>query len=505
MKYGFLFGAGAEVGYGLPSGGKFALEIFRYDAAASKEQFKQMRDGISNITVYASDWLPMGYREKNISSFGKSVFENIIRDTIEHNRDAIIRKLNHFNEFAKKEAEWLNKNEKADVEKVLESLLGLKLKNITMKQEISFIREFEDGNGLFSSNYFSALLLVYKNKALMSAEKRMELGKILTAILQLQVGALSENLTRKINDSLFAKKDDEIDLFDDLGEIIQLNYQSGGLAGMEYLLEKRKSDVDTDEGIVLRFAQCIIEAIYSSVLDYKSLIDTNWHYLYCPKSEWAKFCKISIFLMNVREYILEQAKHIDTGKTDGYYHQLKNELDAGRILASAIATTNYNQFIHDVLQRDIVFLNGSTKLWYDPYINRIGSKDELEKAERHFIVPLMFTQSGTKPMTSIEMSVRYVRTYEKWKASDAIVAVGFGFNADDEHINGIIRTLIDCDGKKLLVVTLGSGKSSEEMAEELGNRLKVTNTDRIKVIQVDKKGVELSSGKLWTESIQMPI
>ncbi len=28
-KLGFFFGAGAEVGYGLPSGGRFALDIFR--------------------------------------------------------------------------------------------------------------------------------------------------------------------------------------------------------------------------------------------------------------------------------------------------------------------------------------------------------------------------------------------------------------------------------------------------------------------------------------------
>ena len=29
MKLSFLFGAGAEISYGLPSGGKFALDIFR--------------------------------------------------------------------------------------------------------------------------------------------------------------------------------------------------------------------------------------------------------------------------------------------------------------------------------------------------------------------------------------------------------------------------------------------------------------------------------------------
>ena len=37
MKIGFLFGAGAEIGYGLPTGGKFALEIFRQDTALIKE------------------------------------------------------------------------------------------------------------------------------------------------------------------------------------------------------------------------------------------------------------------------------------------------------------------------------------------------------------------------------------------------------------------------------------------------------------------------------------
>jgi len=40
MKYGFLFGAGAEFGYNLPSGSKFALDIFRFDNNQSKEEFK---------------------------------------------------------------------------------------------------------------------------------------------------------------------------------------------------------------------------------------------------------------------------------------------------------------------------------------------------------------------------------------------------------------------------------------------------------------------------------
>ena len=69
MKYGFLFGAGAEVSYGLPSGGKFALDIFRFDTSSSKKAFKDMRDGVDPTTDYASYWLPTGFMEKNISIF----------------------------------------------------------------------------------------------------------------------------------------------------------------------------------------------------------------------------------------------------------------------------------------------------------------------------------------------------------------------------------------------------------------------------------------------------
>ena len=122
--------------------------------------------------------------------------------------------------------------------------------------------------------YFSALLLIYKNKDF-SSEVERRVREILLSIMQLHIGALSESLTRKINDGVFEKKDDEIDIFDDIGEIIQLNYASSGLSGMEYLLEKQKANTTTQAGQVLRFAQNIIEALYAVVLDYKSLIDSN--------------------------------------------------------------------------------------------------------------------------------------------------------------------------------------------------------------------------------------
>ena len=459
-----------------------------------------MRDNVDYTTRYASYWLPDGFRDKNISSFGKTVFQNIIKDTVEHNRENIIKRINNFDEVAKNEASAM-KRDNIDIDALLEKLIGRELDNVHMGQTISFIDEFKQGNDLFDSSYFSALLMVYKNKTIITGEQRIEFGKILLSIIQLHVGALSESLSRRINDGLFAKKDDEIDIFDDIGEIIQLNYSSSGLSGMEYLLDQREADISTDAGKCLRFAQKIIEAIYAVVLDYKTLIDANWHYLYSPSTDWAKFCKICIFLLNVRDYITKIAAGAKPEDKYGYYHVLKESIDEKKFEVSAVATTNYNRFISDILRTDVAFLNGSTEIWYDPYLNRIGTNSELTTSEKHILVPLMFTQSGTKPMTSIEMSMKYVDTYTQWKNSDRVIIVGFGFGTDDEHINGILRTLIDVDNKEITVVTLEKHQSDAAIAKDIARKLKVTNVSNISIIQVDANGENIQDKKIWTDSL----
>lgn len=105
----------------------------------------------------------------------------------------------------------------------------------------------------------------------------------------------------------------------------------------------------------------------------------------------------------------------------------------------------------------------------------------------------MFTQSGTKPMTSIFKSCEYVDLYRDWKKVDSIVIVGFGFNKDDEHINGIIRTLINDDNKKVIVVGRNTNK------EEIIKRLIIEKTENITVYNVDNQ--RNIDNKLWIEYI----
>lgn len=499
MKYGFLFGAGAEIAYNLPSGGRFALDIFRQDTAFPKQKFKNMRDAVEPTTAYATEWLPRGYKDKNIGTFGKSVFQNIIMSTVEHRRGEIVKRINDFDAISISIAKKMEKSGE-NVNDAFLKLLGKDITNIRLSNVISYNDAFKKGNELFESNYFSGLLTVYKDFP--DKKEHQALGRILLSIMQLQLGALSEDLSRNINDNLFEKKDDTIDLFDDFGELIQLNYNAAGVSGLEYLLEPHEMDCSTSYGIILTFSQQLMEEIYSSVLDYKSLIDSNWHYLYNPASDWAKFCKISIFLLTVHKYITDLGDKADKLNPDGYYNMLRSALNAGKYEASTIATTNYNKLIADILGNDyeITYLNGSVAVWYDPYLNKVGSERELDNDEHHIIVPLLFTQSGTKPMTSISMSKKYVDMYMDWRASDAVVVVGFGFGADDEHINGILRTLVNDDEKELYVVTLNRGLDESNEARQIARRLKVRDYNKIKVLLVDKQGK--IDGVNWTERLE---
>lgn len=495
-KIGFLFGAGAEIGYGLPSGGKFALEIFKQDSSCSKKEFKRNRDLIDGSTAYAGNWLPPMFKSKSVNSYGKTVFESIIKDTIERNRNKIISKLNNFDEIAKiEEKNVYRKYNTKTITEIIEERIGRTIKNCNMQQQISFIDSFKEGNKIFSNKYFSALLLLYENKAQNNLEIRKELRKMLVSILQLQVGALSENLSQKINDGFFETKDDELDFLDDMGDIIQLNYQSAGLTGLEYLMDNKEINIIDDNSALMAFINNIIENIYASVLDYKTLIDSNWRYLYCPIDEWSKFCKINIFLLTVKNYIETQINN-SIITNDGYYHDLALYIKENKIEITTIATTNYNTFIENIINKKISYLNGSTKLWYDPYLNRIGSYEELNQNEKHFLVPLLFTQSGTKPMTSITMSQMYVKMYENYRKSDIICIIGFGFNLDDEHINGIIRTLIDIDDKHIVVVDVDPDNNVDNIAQ----KLKTTKVENIHLIIVDKYNRKYN-GESWIEMI----
>lgn len=200
-----------------------------------------------------------------------------------------------------------------------------------------------------------------------------------------------------------------------------------------------------------------------------------------------------IFLRATRDYIVKQLEEIGEIQDSGYYHDLGSCEKLG-LEISAIGTSNYNSLVEKISQ-DFDFgipavqhLNGGVTDYYNPYKNSVISENDPEEVpEDQIHVPFVLTQSGLKPLTSVDMSRRYVGLYDEYVECDRLVVVGYGFNIDDSHINGLFRKLIEEAGKPMAWVCLDKDGSAESQKRSLVKRLRIAPEHRelITVIPVD--------------------
>lgn len=489
-KIGFFFGAGAEIGYGLPSGGRFALDIFKGSKEEDREIFREQLLKIDLQSQIATQWLPENFKTKRMNVFGKGNFEEIISSSLEHRRQSTLNYLENFDEnISIILSDWdLNED---TIRKVYSEEVGIEIGDKLYSQEIALNKKLADQVALFDSEYFSAFL------KLLELQPNNELKRIITAFLELLLGALGQNLVSQLNDELFEKAPTTVNIFDDISGIFNINYSSVGQIGMEVVIEEVREQVNEDTDInkiFIELGKTILEQIYCQTLDYQSLIDSHFRYLYNPKSQWAKFTKIAVFLYTVQRYIKEQTK-LDENKIEngpGFYHDLikmKNNYEL-----YAIGTTNYNNFVSEIFEKNkmnnvnIYHLNGSVQDYYNPYKNRIISDIKNVNFNEQIVVPFIFTQSGVKPLTSITMSQRYVDLYKKYSECDAIAIIGYGFNGDDGHINGMFRSLIEEEKKDIHIFHYSKEKISQSLLQrQYKNKLRIDSSQHLHVHLIDSQ------------------
>lgn len=502
-KLALFFGAGAECSYGLPSGGKFALDIFRMDTAKDKEILKKQLNIIDKLSSYAR-WLPDDFESKKLTAFTKGQYDSIVKGSLENKRELILNYLRNFDENVGYIIEELEKKG-LDIDNVFEEVFGIGVGEFNYGKEIKLNSLLgTDLNSIFSTNYFSAFLKAIQLQDV-SHEFKRDIKNITRAILELLIGSLGEDLIHRLNDGIFEKSPESIDLFDDLGAIFTLDYRNTGMRGLELLIDSEEKDILTlkdNEKIIIQFGLLVLEDIFSRALDYQTLIDINWRYIYNPKTDWGRFSKIIIFLLTVRRYITSMAdssrEKIEKG--NGYYHDVLEIIDKFDI--PAIGTCNYNSFIEEIIQKEVFYLNGSVRDHYDPYLNKIVTEEENED-KKHLIVPFLFTQSGIKPLTSVKMSERYVQLFHKFKDADIICVSGFGFNSDDGHINGMFRELIDDHDKTITILHYvdGGGYNKKMVRNDYQRKLRLDSPKGINIIPVDRNRNDLITGEMWYKSL----
>jgi hypothetical protein len=511
MKLGLFFGAGAEVGYGLPSGGKFAIDLFRQDVSQHKKNLReQLHNSVDKYSSYATDWLPERFETQRIHAFGKNEFTSLIESSIEYRKNAIIKLLNSFDEQADIALNQLGITRRKLAERFAKDV-GHEYGEHLYAQAVRMNQLLAQEVLLFSSEFYSAVL-----DAIRANSSAADLQRYAAAFLQLLVGAHGQELVQKLNQELFTEAPDDIPIFDDISGVFRLEFNRAGLTALELLLEEqRKFRVDDNAPVselLCALSQRILENLFSVVLDYQSLIDSHFRYLFSPKTEWAKFTKMVVFLRAARDYIEDLRSQAGDLPSDGYYHDLQKCHDAG-IEITAIGTANYNNLVENITSQfeisipNVLHLNGGVTDYYNPYKNTIITSDEPAHVPLEQIhVPFILTQSGLKPLTSVDMSRRYVKLHDEYKACDCIAAVGFGFNIDDSHINGLFRELVESHGKHLFWICLDSEGSSEQQQRTLVKKLRIAATyrDFIHAIPVSSNN-RYYGNLLWLEAIKHQI
>ena len=92
------------------------------------------------------------------------------------------------------------------------------------------------------------------------------------------------------------------------------------------------------------------------------------------------------------------------------------------------------------------------------------------------------------------MSRRYVELFDHFAECDAIGVVGFGFNSDDGHINGLFRELIE-DKQKKVAVFHYPATSPTKYDEKL--RIAATENLVVQNVCADRKVNE----ELWSDAL----
>ncbi|MGM3190479.1 hypothetical protein ACS25B_05960 [Dickeya dadantii subsp. dieffenbachiae] len=138
----------------MPSGGKFAIDLFRQDPSQYKTELRQQLRLVDSRSSYANDWLPQGYADKSIYAFGRNEFSSIIESSIEYKREEIIRRLNRFDQECDDAISTLG-IDKATLENLFSELTGHVIGERLYTHDIRLNELLARDVRLFESEYYS--------------------------------------------------------------------------------------------------------------------------------------------------------------------------------------------------------------------------------------------------------------------------------------------------------------------------------------------------------------
>lgn len=179
----FFFGAGAEVPYGMPVGGRFALEILR--AGKPDAQFRADRKRISeNCKPAYRRWLPTKFATDSVYGLTSNEHRAVFEDSLRNGYRRVIASLDKFDEVAQSllAREGIAESAASAVFNAVSGGLefgALPYSGVKLHASIGSVHP-----PLFSSKYFSALMMLAK-----SGTQREAMTRLARSTIQFYLGA----------------------------------------------------------------------------------------------------------------------------------------------------------------------------------------------------------------------------------------------------------------------------------------------------------------------------
>lgn len=182
----------------------------------------------------------------------------------------------------------------------------------------------------------------------------------------------------------------------------------------------------------------------------------------------------------------ESSKLKNSQIENSYYYLINQKLENQKYVNQGILTTNYFNFVEQIEVKKngkYAYLNGRLDYFEIPQLLEVRNLQKDNVPSDKLFFPFIFGQSFVKPIVHQKQIEEFAKIPAILENADCLVILGFAINEDDNHVNSYLHDYASQKNKKIIFVSTEEGN---EVLESVKTRLRLENSDNIKIVNVKK-------------------
>lgn len=495
-KIGFFFGAGTEVKYGFQNGAEFAISIMN----PSGDVMNKAKEDYKNL----------GYKKYGaFTKLSSADVQKVCESMIENRKDEIK------NLFLESDKDFDENHKNEDVKKIFDDFVEKFAEE--KLPEFKLLSKAIDVNTKVKNE-----LQKLKNESKSNKEKSSFCNK-LSILIKFNISLLfflyGNSILEKLNQKFFAKKFN--DFFNDNDGAFMLNKNNAPALSaklFEVISENRETKnqknktqetkKQSDDEKIFSKLKDFTNKLIEKCIDYQKLFE-NFDALFYPEKNKTQFRKIVSLLLVMRQTILQKQNEIENQSGEkSYYDEI---IADSEITLGSVCTTNYSTFYdkkfakkldQDQGEAKVFHLNGKIDSFFDLDSKSVCELSDLELKNESSknLVPFLYPQVAMKPIMYFDVVKLYADAYKSLAECSKVAVLGFGFNKDDNLLNGMFKCLLK-ENHNLEIFYFDYKKQTTKDEDKFFGDLGLAEyKDRFKILRLEEK--HLVDGKNWLEVLK---